>query len=357
MIRNRPAAHIIQLLLPVIVVVLAAPLAVPVGASLSVQEQTVTIMAAGDISPDPGAAKDDDIATSNLILDADPTTVLTLGDNQYPQGQLADYQNRAGYQGSWGRFKAKTRPSPGNHDYADPAGGAAGYFGYFGALAGDPDKGYYSFDLGAWHIIALNSNCGAGGRPAGQRQAVHPGLLASPPFHRPGRAWGRATNPVLLERSVRRPRRLGPQRPQPCLSTLRPTAPARSTRRLRRRRPRDRGWYRRQQPVHLLHAAPGELPLPRRQPLRRGKAHLSPNVLVDGISPHRRPDRRPSHSRLLAIAGQRNRSTRTQIISTSLDCRLPATPSTTHARLDRHSSLANVETVWRAIAASAPTDR
>src|SRR5215212_1871181 len=80
MIRNRPAAHVVQLLLPVIV--LAAPLAVPVGASLSVQEQTVTIMAAGDISPDPGAAKDDDIATSNLILDADPTAVLTLGDNQ-----------------------------------------------------------------------------------------------------------------------------------------------------------------------------------------------------------------------------------------------------------------------------------
>jgi hypothetical protein len=171
MIRNRPAAHIIQLLLPVIVVVLAAPLAVPVGASLSVQEQTVTIMAAGDISPDPGAAKDDDIATSNLILDADPTTVLTLGDNQYPQGQLADYQNRAGYQGSWGRFKAKTRPSPGNHDYADPAGGAAGYFGYFGALAGDPDKGYYSFDLGAWHIIALNSNCGAAGAPSCDRDS------------------------------------------------------------------------------------------------------------------------------------------------------------------------------------------
>jgi acid phosphatase type 7 len=171
MTRNRPAAHVVQLLLPVIVVVLAAPLAVPMRAPLSVQEQTVTIMAAGDISPDPGAAKDDDIATSNLILDADPTTVLTLGDNQYPQGQLADYQNRAGYQGSWGRFKAKTRPSPGNHDYADPAGGAAGYFDYFGALAGDPDKGYYSFDLGTWHIIALNSNCGAAGAPSCDRDS------------------------------------------------------------------------------------------------------------------------------------------------------------------------------------------
>jgi acid phosphatase type 7 len=167
---NRPAAHVVQLLLPLVIVALGA-LPFSVRAPLSVQQQTVTVMAAGDISPDPNVAKADDIATSDLVLAADPTAVLTLGDHQYPRGELADYQSPTGYQGSWGRFKAKTRPSPGNHDYADPARGAAGYFGYFGPLAGDPDQGYYSFDLGAWHIISLNSNCGAVGAPSCDRDS------------------------------------------------------------------------------------------------------------------------------------------------------------------------------------------
>ena len=57
----------------------------------------------------------------------------------------------------WGQFKARTRPSPGNHEYE--TAGASGYFDYFGAAAGDPDKGYYSYDLGSWHLVALNSNC------------------------------------------------------------------------------------------------------------------------------------------------------------------------------------------------------
>jgi acid phosphatase type 7 len=167
---NRPAAHVVQLLLPLVIVALGA-LPFSVRAPLSVQQQTVTVMAAGDISPDPNVAKADDIATSDLVLAADPTAVLTLGDHQYPRGELADYQSPTGYQGSWGRFKAKTRPSPGNHDYADPARGAAGYFGYFGPLAGDPNQGYYSFDLGAWHIISLNSNCGAVGAPSCDRDS------------------------------------------------------------------------------------------------------------------------------------------------------------------------------------------
>jgi hypothetical protein len=147
------------------------PFAARASASIQTQE-TVTVMAAGDISPDPSSSKDDDVATSNLILEADPTAVLTLGDNQYPRGELADYRSPSGYAGSWGRFKARTRPSPGNHDYSDPAGGAAGYFGYFGPLAGDPARGYYSFDLGAWHIISLNSNCGAGGAPSCGRDSA-----------------------------------------------------------------------------------------------------------------------------------------------------------------------------------------
>jgi hypothetical protein len=153
------------LLLILLLVVSLPPVAAPAPASAQAQV-TVTVMAAGDISPPPSSSKDDDVATSDLVLDANPTAVLTLGDNQYPRGELADFRHPNGYAGSWGRFRARTRPSPGNHDYDDPAGGAAGYFGYFGPLAGDPARGYYSFNLGDWHIISLNSNCGAGGSPS-----------------------------------------------------------------------------------------------------------------------------------------------------------------------------------------------
>jgi acid phosphatase type 7 len=164
---------LVLLLLSLPLIVPAAPLPVVSPAPASAQTQAVvTVMAAGDISPDPSSSKDDDVATSNLILAANPTAVLTLGDNQYPRGELADFQSPRGYAGSWGRFKEKTRPSPGNHDYADPGSGAAGYFGYFGPLAGDPDRGYYSFNLGDWHIISLNSNCGAAGAPSCSRESA-----------------------------------------------------------------------------------------------------------------------------------------------------------------------------------------
>src|SRR3954466_2388255 len=81
-----------------------------------------------------------------------------LGDGVYPTGDLNTYNQR--YGPSWGQFKDATRPTPGNHDYA--AGThrqtAPDYFDYFGSAAGDPTQGYYSYDLGAWHIIVLNSN-------------------------------------------------------------------------------------------------------------------------------------------------------------------------------------------------------
>ncbi len=89
-----------------------------------------------------------------LLLDALPGTVFTAGDNVYDTGSAEEFANC--YDPSWGRHKARTRPAPGNNDYDTP--GAAGYFGYFGAAAGDPTKGYYSYDLGDWHIVVLNSN-------------------------------------------------------------------------------------------------------------------------------------------------------------------------------------------------------
>jgi hypothetical protein len=80
--------------------------------------------------------------------------VLTLGDNQYPSGSPSDF--RRYYGSTWGRFKARTRPSPGNHDYE--TAGAAGHLGYFGKLARPHGRSYYGFDLGSWHLISLDSN-------------------------------------------------------------------------------------------------------------------------------------------------------------------------------------------------------
>ena len=106
------------------------------------------LVGAGDIASDgPG-----DTATANL-LDTIPGTVFTVGDNAYPNGRTADFETY--YEPTWGRFKARTRPSPGNHDY-DTAG-AAGYYAYFGANAGPDGRGYYSYDLGTWHVVSLNS--------------------------------------------------------------------------------------------------------------------------------------------------------------------------------------------------------
>jgi len=88
------------------------------------------------------------------MLDHISGTVFTTGDNAYPNGSAEEFANC--YDTSWGRHKDRTYPSPGNHDYHTPD--AAGYFEYFGSRAGEPGKGYYSYDLGTWHIIALNSN-------------------------------------------------------------------------------------------------------------------------------------------------------------------------------------------------------
>ena len=107
------------------------------------------VLAAGDIAD---CSSESDTATAAL-LDANEGTIVTLGDNAYENGTLQEFEQC--YGPTWGRHKARTRPSPGNHEYNTP--GAAGYFGYFGAAAGDPANGYYSFDLGSWHIVSLNS--------------------------------------------------------------------------------------------------------------------------------------------------------------------------------------------------------
>jgi PKD repeat protein len=127
---------------------------------------SIVIAAAGDIACDPASPSYNGGAgtstqcrqryTSDLLVNAGVTAVLTLGDNQYEDGAYEKFL--ASYEPSWGRVKAMTYPAPGNHEYQTPA--AAGYFRYFGAAAGDPSKGYYSYDIGTWHLVALNSNCG-----------------------------------------------------------------------------------------------------------------------------------------------------------------------------------------------------
>jgi acid phosphatase type 7 len=111
------------------------------------------IVAAGDIATCSGTGDD---ATAKLVGGIDGATVLTLGDNAYPDGSAEDFEEC--YEPTWGQFKERTKPIPGNHEYETE--GATGYFDYFGEAAGDPDEGYYSYDLGSWHIVALNSNCG-----------------------------------------------------------------------------------------------------------------------------------------------------------------------------------------------------
>jgi hypothetical protein len=157
------------------------------------------IAAAGDIACDPsdlnfnngqGSANVcDQLYTSNLLVNADLAAVLALGDNQYYCGGYQAFIQS--YDLSWGRVKAITYPSVGNHEYLTSGGtgcdstntGAAGYFQYFGSAAGTSGQGYYSFDIGAWHLIALNSNCsdaGGCGSPSPQYVWLQADLEAHP---------------------------------------------------------------------------------------------------------------------------------------------------------------------------------
>jgi acid phosphatase type 7 len=134
------------------------------------------IVAAGDIAD---CAKKGDEKTAKLVEGIDGATVLALGDLAYPDGSAEDFKEC--YEPTWGQFKERTEPIPGNHEYETK--GASAYFEYFGDAAGDPSKGYYSYDLGSWHIVALNSNCGEGevrcGPGSSQRQWLEEDLAAA----------------------------------------------------------------------------------------------------------------------------------------------------------------------------------
>lgn len=110
-----------------------------------------TLVGAGDIA-DSDSPASEEVAE---LLDGIEGTVFTLGDNVQGNGAAKEFEEY--YDPTWGRHKDRTRPAVGNHEYYTP--GASGYFDYFGEAAGDPEKGYYSYDIGEWHIVVLNSMC------------------------------------------------------------------------------------------------------------------------------------------------------------------------------------------------------
>lgn len=159
----------------------------------------VKVLAAGDIA---SCTSDGDTETAELLADL-PGQVLTLGDLAYEQGTAGQFRNC--YNPTWGWVKSRTHPVPGNHEYytAD----ASGYFGYFGEAAGDPERGYYSWDYGGWHLVAINSNCeSVGGCGAGSPQekwlrwdlAVHPAKCTLAYWHHPRFSSGYHGNDTRL---------------------------------------------------------------------------------------------------------------------------------------------------------------
>jgi len=121
------------------------------------------LIGAGDI----GECEKVHSSKTAAVVEATEGTVFTLGDNAYPYGRLTDFTRTDGpgcWGNTWGRFKKRIRPTPGNHEYQElvPVGQkdstGEGYFTYFGIAAGRGPIGNYSYDLGGWHIIVLNSS-------------------------------------------------------------------------------------------------------------------------------------------------------------------------------------------------------
>ena len=128
----------------------AAP--APGPAPAAQDQEPAVLVGAGDIANCEITGGSGAAATARL-LDKIPGTVFTVGDHAYPSGTAKQFQEC--YEANWGRHKARTRPAPGNHDYL--SGNGKPYYDYFGENAGPDRRGYYSYALGAWHIVVLNS--------------------------------------------------------------------------------------------------------------------------------------------------------------------------------------------------------
>jgi len=177
----RPAAGVQPLATPES---LASP--TPLVNPTPLAEESQVFVGAGDIArcDSPGAGE------TAKLLDGIAGTIFTLGDNAYLDGSATNFADC--YEPTWGRFKSRTHPAAGNHEYINP--GASAYFDYFGAAAGERGKGYYSYELGDWHIVVLNSNCDdIGGCNEGSAQeqwlradlAAHPATCTLAYWHHP----------------------------------------------------------------------------------------------------------------------------------------------------------------------------
>lgn len=167
------------------------------------------LAAAGDIQPPSTESWSGAPITATLLDQLAPHTILALGDLQYNDGTLADFNTY--FSANWGRpsLKARSKPVPGNHDFV--TSGAAGYATYYGTYptgpAGPPGKLYYSFDVGQWHVVALNSNCNdIGGCGAGSVQeqwlredlAAHPNQCVLAYWHHPRFSSGLHGNDITV---------------------------------------------------------------------------------------------------------------------------------------------------------------
>lgn len=176
-------AHLVMIF--VLAALVMAP-ALPSSSTGVEAEKDAVLIGAGDIADCSDLAGAE--ATAKL-LEANPGTVMALGDLAYPNGAPEDFKC---YDKTWGRVKDRTRPAVGNHEFH--SAGASYYFQYFGAAAGDPETGYYSYELGSWHIIVLNSECKeVGGCEAGSPEekwlradlTAHPTGCTLAYFHKP----------------------------------------------------------------------------------------------------------------------------------------------------------------------------
>ncbi len=178
--------------------------------AVAATSQDPVLVVGGDIACDVGstvtATTCQQGATSDVVTGLGADAVLPLGDEQYQTASATAFQQM--YDPSWGRVKATSHPVAGNHEYL--TGGAAGYYGYFGGAAGDTGKGYYSWNIGAWHLIALNSECSQSpqiGCAAGSPQetwlkadlAANPGRCTLAYWHQPLFASGGAGSNSLYQ--------------------------------------------------------------------------------------------------------------------------------------------------------------
>lgn len=157
----RPRSRFALILLSVLAVtaavgiLVAAVLGDPFGRDAQVGgdgAEPKVLLAAGDIAECPTSG---DEATAEIVERFPGATVAALGDNAYPRGSVRDYRDC--FDPSWGRFRDRIRPATGNHDFSTKDAG--GYYQYFGDAGGPFDRYHYSYDLGAWHVVVLNSDC------------------------------------------------------------------------------------------------------------------------------------------------------------------------------------------------------